>query len=139
MTNEDSFANLLEGLTPLQLDWIAIRIDTGSDREASRRLKISRSTPSRWKAEGVPIDEIVKQAKQDGVILVQERIKGDLNWAYDVKREGLQSRSERMRQLVASEILDRGLGKATQRQEIGGEDGGDIVIRFTGNIRPDDV
>jgi len=102
-------------LTPLQLEWIGRRIDTKSDREASRQLGIDKDTPGRWKADGVPLDEIVRTAKQDGVILVQRRIRADLNWAYDVKRSGLTARAESIRQGAASEILDRGLGRALQK------------------------
>jgi hypothetical protein len=118
-TNGDSaFSELIAELTPLQLDWLSYRIDSRSDREASRQARINKDTPARWKAEGVPLDDIVEAAKQDGVILVKRRIEADLNWAYDVKRGGLKSKSETIQQNVSSEILDRGIGKATQRQQV---------------------
>ena len=135
-TNGDkSFEAMLEGLTPLQLDWVARRIDSRSDREASRLLGIDKDTPGRWKADGVPLDDIIAAAKQDGVILVSRRIRADLNWAYDVKRSGLHSKSEQVRQGAATEILDRGLGKATQRQEVSGPDGGTLVIEYVNDWR----
>ena len=127
-----AFAELIEGLTPLQLDWVAHRLESKSDREASRRLGINKDTPGNWKAEGVPLDEIVLTAKQDGVVLVRRRILADLNAAYDVKRAGLKSRNEKIRQDVSTEILDRGIGKATQKQEISGPDGGpqEVILRW---------
>jgi len=115
---DKDFAGLIADLTPLQLDWLSYRIDSKSDREASRHAHTDKDTPGRWKAEGVPLDEIIAAAKQDGVILVKQRIRRDLNWAYDVKRSGLKSKSEAIQQGVSSEILDRGLGKATQKQEV---------------------
>ena len=124
---ETNFAELIAELTPLQLDWLSYRIDSKSDREASRVAEIDKGTPGRWKAEGVPLDDIVEAAKQDGVILVKRRIEADLNWAYDVKRRGLKSKSEAIQQGVSSEILDRGLGKALQKQEVKAE--GDLVFR----------
>ena len=118
-TNADkTFEELIEGLTPLQLDWLSKRLDSKSDREASREAGICKDQPGRWKAEGIPLDDIVAAAKQDGVILVKRRLERDVNWAYDVKREGLRSRSETIRQTTASEILDRTIGRATQKQAV---------------------
>ena len=114
---DKDFDRLLEGLTPLQLDWLACRLDARSDREASREAGIGKSVPSLWKADGVPLDEIIIAAKQDGVILVRRRIRADLNWAYDVKRSGLRSQDEKVQQAASTEIMDRGLGKATQPTE----------------------
>ena len=125
---EANFTELIADLTPLQLDWLSFRIDSKSDREASRLAKIDKGTPGRWKTEGVPLDDIVEAAKEDGVILVKRRIEADLNWAYDVKRSGLKSKSETIRQGVSSELLDRGLGKATQKQEITGKVSADVVL-----------
>ena len=88
----------------------------------------------------MPLNDIVKAAKQDGVILVRRRIEADLNWAYDVKRSGLKSKSEAIQQGVSSEILDRGLGKAKQRVEHGGdEEGSPIRIIIGGIDLADDV
>ena len=136
---ETNFAELIAELTPLQLDWLSYRIDSKSDREASRLAEIDKGTPVRWKAEGVPLDDIVEAAKQDGVILVKRRIESDLNWAYDVKRSGLKSKSETIQQSVSSEILDRGLGKATQKQEITGKDGDMILVSIGGISLRDDI
>lgn len=51
--------------------------------------------------------------------------------AAQVKTGGLRSRNETVKQNAATEILDRGLGKPTQRQEVTGSDGGDVKIVVT--------
>lgn len=119
---------LLAGLTPLQLHWVRWRIDerTKSDREASRLAGVDKDCPGRWKAAGVPLDAIVEAARRDGVLLVRERMVRDVNDAYDVKRDGLRSKDEHIRQSVSSEILDRVIGKPAQRQEVTGPGGGPI-------------
>ena len=51
-----------------------------------------------------------------------------------VKVDGLKEKDARVRQDAASDILDRGLGKATQRQEITGKDGGPIETKEISDV-----
>lgn len=46
--------------------------------------------------------------------------------AAQVKVSGLRSRNESIKQSAATEILDRGVGKPTQRQEVTGAEGGAV-------------
>lgn len=126
-------------LTVDQLRFIIARLDCSTDKEAAESIGISPDTVSYWKRVGIPIDEAIKLLAMDGLVLAQEIIRRSVPEAAAVKRAGLKSEDERIRQSVATELLDRGLGKPTQKQEISGQDGGDIVIHFTGNIRPDGV
>ncbi len=57
-----------------------------------------------------------------------------------VKVAGLDSEDERIKQMSATEILDRYFGKAKQRTEHTGEAGGPVVIKMVslGGINPDE-
>jgi hypothetical protein len=55
--------------------------------------------------------------------------------AAKVKVAGLKARDERIKQAVATEILDREFGKPTQRQEVTGADGGKVQIEYVNDWR----
>jgi CRP-like cAMP-binding protein len=50
--------------------------------------------------------------------------------AAEVKSAGLKDRDVRVRQAAATEILDRRVGKPTQKTELTGKDGGAIPIEL---------
>ena len=135
----DNLRAILKLLTPEQKRYVRWRPWCNSNTEAARRAGLSINTVNTWRKAGAPIDEAVALLADDGLIMAEEILADALVEAAEVKVSGLRSRSEKVRQDASSEILDRKMGKPTQRQEIGGEGGGDLVIRFTGNIRADDV
>ncbi len=139
---DKTFEELITGLNPLQLAWVRRRIaaETKSDRQASREVGIDKDSPGRWKADGIPLDEIVEAARRDSILLVREQMKRDANEAYEVKRSGLHSKDEHIRQSVSSEILDRILGKVAQTvRHTGDEQGPPIRIVVAGIDLSDDV
>jgi len=52
-----------------------------------------------------------------------------------VKVKGLDSVDEALRQRVASEIIEWEMGKATQRQEVSGRDGGPLKVQYINDWR----
>jgi len=69
-------------------------------------------------------NELHFQAKLKAQSILEQAIEK----AAEVKVSGLVSRNENIKQSSASEILDRNLGKATQKTEIAGTDGNALKI-----------
>jgi hypothetical protein len=111
---------LLEQLTTNQKKFIARRLDFSTDKEAAEAIGMSADTVKGWKYAGDPIDEAVRLMANDGVIMSCHLRRRALARAMLVKTEGLDSRDERVRQAVATEIIEWELGKATQKQEVAG-------------------
>ena len=105
-------------LTVDQLRFVTARFNHSTDKDAALEVGISPDTVTYWKRSGVPIDEAVKLLAFDGVIMAREILRRSVAEAAAIKRAGLQSDDEKIRQSASSEILDRELGKPTQRQEL---------------------
>jgi hypothetical protein len=102
--NGNDLEALLKGLTPSQLLWVSKRIDAKTDTKACEDADIGMSTLGRWKADGVPIDEVVRLIREDSVLLGKERLRRLVPKAIDVLEDELDGR----RKLdAAKEVLDR--------------------------------
>lgn len=123
----DRLLVILPQLTTNQLRYIVARQECATDGEAAEMIGIKPDTVYRW-------PELVKEAARlmagDGVFVAREMRRRALPKAMAVKVAGLDSDDERLRQSVATEIVEWELGTATQRQEIGGKDGGPITVRL---------
>ena len=64
----------------------------------------------------------------DGIITALEIRRRNLAKAMLVKANGLDSGDERLRQSVATEFIEWELGRATQKAEVTGKDGGKLEI-----------
>jgi hypothetical protein len=121
VTNEaptvDNLAELLRQLSSSQMRFVTKRAWTDSDAEAAREIGLSPETVKAWKVKGAPIDEAVRMMKHDGVIMAAEMLRRALADAVEVKVNGLFDRDRRIAQDAATEIMDRNLGKPTQRSE----------------------
>lgn len=126
---------LLDGLNIEQRKWVLARLLVTSDAKAAREVGIDPATVSRWpnKAE---LTQIVETLLSDPIRRVVEELREALPEASRVKREGLKSRNEGIRQDAASEIFDRVLGKPMQPTEVSGKGGGAVIIAI-GGIDPD--
>lgn len=110
---------LLENATPEQVKWVLARLVKKTDAEAAKEIGMHPSTVCRWPNKAdldkavmlylrQPIDaalNILREAAVDAAVL---------------KVEGLKSKKETIRQSVATEILDRNIGKPKQTQEVEG-------------------
>ena len=124
----EPFESICAQLTVDQLRFVTARFNCSTDKEAAREIGVSPDTVTYWKRAGAPIDDAVKLLAFDGVVLAKEILRRSIAEASAVKRAGLKSDSERIRQDAATEILDRGLGKPRQGIEHSGPDGGPIVV-----------
>ena len=110
-----------------QLRFLVQRLEVSTDKEAAERIGYDPKTVSKWKGRGYPIDEALRLLASDGVIVAAEILRRKAGKAAATKTAGLDSDDEDMRQAVASEILDRVLGKATQKQEMDVTSGGEVI------------
>jgi hypothetical protein len=132
--SSEQLETILAQLTTDQMRFIVARQDVATDKAAAEQIGVSPDTISRWKREGVPIDEAVRLMAFDGLVTALHIRKRNLAKAMAVKVAGLNSDDERLRQGVATEVIEWELGRATSRQEVSGKDGGPLVVNFTSNV-----
>jgi len=65
---------------------------------------------------------------RDGIFAAAEIRRRHLTKAMLIKVSGLDSKFEKIKQAVATEIIEWEMGKAMQRQELSGKDGGPIAF-----------
>ena len=116
----------MDRLTPDQLRFVVARQECPTDKEAAEELGFSPSTISYWKRHGGPIDEAVRLMAFDGLIMAAHIRRRSIAKAMMVKVAGLDDNDASLRQRVATEIIEWEMGKATQRQEVTGADGGPV-------------
>jgi hypothetical protein len=121
--------DIIQQLSVDQIRFVTLRQEFSSDKETAEKLDISPSTVKNWKYDGVPINKAVKLMAYDGLIVAAEVRRRSLAKAMLVKRAGLDSDDERVRQSAATEIIEWEMGKAVSRQEISGKDGTSIDIK----------
>ena len=134
-SSSDKLHQVLGKLSTDQVRFIVARQEFSTDKEAAIEIGVKPDTVSQWKHKGVPIDEAVRLMAMDGLIVAQEVRRRNLAKAMLVKVEGLDESNPRIRQNVATEIIEWEMGRATQRQEVSGEDGGPLAIRFINDWR----
>jgi len=131
----EGFATILERLTFDQIRFIVARQHLSTDKAAAEEVGIKPDTIKKWKHRGAPIDTAVRLMKLDSIALAREIRSRNLAKAMAVKVAGLDSDDDRMRQGVATEIIEWEMGKAEQPQKHKGTgDKGQIVIQYTGNV-----
>ena len=128
--------SLLSKLSMTQIRFIIARLETKTDKEAAAVIDISPSTVKSWNSSGdkAIIDQAIDAMRFDGMITAVEIRRRNLAKAMAVKVAGLDCDDEVTRQKVATEIIEWEMGRATQRQELTGADGGAVII----NIRERD-
>jgi hypothetical protein len=130
MQSSEIFANL----DAREIDYVKARANAKSNRQALKDAKLSQGWLQNRDAE-----DLFNRAmafKTDAVYRAQEILDSVIEEAAQVKANGLKVRDERIKQSVATEILDRKFGKPTQRSEVTGKDGGTIIVKFGEPIPP---
>lgn len=125
---------IFAGLDTREIDYVKARANAKSDREACSMAGVSRGWLRSKDAGDLRGRAIAFKA--DVTYRAQEILDSAVEEAAQVKKSGLKARDERIKQAVATEILDRKFGKPTQRQEVTGKDGGVIVVEFGEPIPP---
>ena len=136
LTNQQkSTINPFVLLTDSQWRFITAMIENPefSKADGARHVGLKPNTVYTW---GDHVDEALELARGDIQEAALQARKAVLLKAIRVKAKGLDSKNERVAQLVATEIIEWELGKATQRSEHSGPDGGALTVRVVYDDAP---
>jgi len=121
----------LDQLEDTRLDYVMERSRVNSDADAYRNCGISKSTFYSWDAgEREKLNEIAQKLKRQSALRAMLILQEAAEEAALLKVAGLKSRKENVAQACSTEIMDRTMGKPTQRQEITGKNGGEVNIKL---------
>jgi hypothetical protein len=122
-----SLQETLAGLEAEKGDYVWYRSQCNTDAEAYRDAGVSKSTFYRWEDRD-DLNKLADELRAERRAKAEMILERSLVKAAEIKVKGLDSRKEDTRLATASEILDRVLGRATQRQEIAGPGGDALTI-----------
>ena len=120
-TPNDTINALEQMLGQLSIDqvrFVVSRTEVATDKEAAQNIGMSPETVKRWKREGAPIDDALRLMAHDGAVTALHLRRRHLAKAMAVKVAGLDDPDAKIRQSVATEVIEWELGKATQKQAI---------------------
>ena len=120
------FWQLWEQLSLTQRRYAVARLSCGTKAEAAKSVGIEPGTAYGWPCE---VERVVELLADDIVASTVEMLTQTLAKAAIVKIDGLSSSDERVKQAAATEIMDRVIGKATQKLEHTGKDGGPMETK----------
>ena len=116
MDNEE-LRRVCQRLSPIQLRYVSERPYHTTDAEAARAIGVTPDNVAQWKYRGAPIDRAVELLAFDGLIISAEILRRALVRAAQVKAEGLEIADDKLRQDVATEIIERHHGKPEERRQ----------------------
>ena len=138
--DEKSISKRLSDLWPKlsrnQRRFIVAMQESATKKEAAEAIGLEPDTVYRWPD---IVDEAVQRLSDDVEAAVWDILHSSAAKAAMVKATGLDEDDPRLRQAVATEIIDRVLGRPTQRQEISGPDGEAVPIAFIRQEQLDDI
>lgn len=115
---------ILAELSTDQIRFIVARQECLTIREAAEAIGIKPDTAYHWPNE---VKEAVRLMAADGLMVAQHIRGRNVAKAMQVKVTGLDSDDERVRQGVATEVIEWEMGKATQGIDV--KEKGDVTIR----------
>lgn len=127
----DQLSAVLDQLSTDQIRFVVARQEFSTDKEAAEAIGVKPDTVYRWPD---AVKEAVRLMAHDGLVTAQIVRKRALAKAMLVKVGGLDLNDDRLRQSVATEIIEWEMGKATQRQEVSGPEGGPIETKDASGI-----
>ena len=119
-------SNVFEGLDERETAYVLARSKSFSNKQALRETGISQGWLNSKDAEA--LNKRAEEIRINKAIMASMILSEAVEEAARVKAAGLKSRDERVKQAVATEIIDRELGKVPQRTELTGADGGAIEV-----------
>lgn len=123
-TSEEVFAELWQKLDHNQQRFAVAMLTSASKKDAAGRVGIQPNTVYKWNGD---VDDVVEFMRNHAAAAALGIVQANATKAAMVKAAGLDSDDEKIRQDAASEILDRNLGKPTQRRELTGADGEPLI------------
>ncbi len=113
-------SQVLTELDDREIDYVFARSDATSNQDGLKRANLSWGWLRNRDVE--KLNEIARQIRVDTNFQAKRILKEAVAEAARIKTNALKHRDERIKQAAATEILDRELGKPTQRQELSGVD-----------------
>ena len=117
----------LQELEPNELDYVMARSSCNSIKEACREIGLSPSTLYGWDNRE-QLEELAAALRLDRHVEVELKLRQSLPDAVEVVIEGLKERHYSNKFKAAVEILDRTLGKPTQRIDQKTEHSGEVGL-----------
>lgn len=109
--------------------YVLARSEVLSDKSGYEGAGISRSGFYKWpKKDRDYLNKLARELKTETALKAKLILSDNTQKAAEVKVEGLNAKNEHVKQSAATEILDRMLGKPTQRREISGPKGKPVEI-----------
>lgn len=105
---------LLASLTSNQLQYLAVRVNTHTDREACELIGLDGLASSRWPNKG-DVDLALKGLLMDRALIASERLARLVDPAVLEIEDQLRNGSKAARRWAAEQVLDRSIGKAVAR------------------------
>jgi hypothetical protein len=127
---------VFDNLDARETAYVLARSDSVSNSEALRKCKFSQGWLNKRDIED--LNARAATIREDKAIRASMLLAEAVEEAAKVKVAGLKVRDDRIKQSVATEILDRELGKVPQRAEITGADGGKLQIEYVNDWRGDE-
>ena len=125
---------LLEGLEERQLDYVIERSKVHTDKEGFENAEIGKSTFYKWtQEERDELNALALRLKRENAVLAELVFQGYLEQAAkNVVKIADKGRSESVKLKANEVVLERGMGKVSQKveQEVSGKNGGKIVVRL---------
>lgn len=119
------FADMWSKLNHNQRRYAIAMLESPTKKEAAELVGIEPNTAYKW---GDDVNRVVDFMRANIEVSAMGIILNVASKAAAVKSSGLDSDNEGIRQGVASEILDRVMGKPKQRSELTGADGGELTL-----------
>lgn len=125
----NSLRTELDQLENQRLDYVMARSRVNSDAQAIRESGVPKATFYSWdKAERDNLNELAQKIKRNVALRMIAKLENAGEEAVDTLLKTLKSRNDSVKQRAAVEVMDRLLGKPTQKQEISGKDNEPFVI-----------
>jgi len=120
----EALKEVLKRLSIDQIRYVVARQQCATDADAAKAIGIGRRTVYNW---GDDVRLAVRLMAEDGLTMALHIRHEHLAEAMLVKIDGLKSDEERIRQSVATELIEWEMGKAMQKQEV--DASGELTIR----------
>ncbi|MFA5715761.1 MAG: hypothetical protein WC998_08470 [Candidatus Paceibacterota bacterium] len=109
----------LNQLEDQRLAYVMARSKVNSDAQGHKEAGITHATFYSWKKEErKKLNELAQKIKREIALRAIMILQDATEEAAIVKVHGLKSRNEHIKQGVATEILDRGIGKVTDKVDV---------------------
>ena len=132
MTDNDRISGVWDNMSERQIQAVSYKLANPEARysDIEEELSIPTGTLNRW-----GLNSLVAEVRKDMAQSIVDYAKRASLRAIRLLENQMDSEDQRIAQNAAKELLDRFMGKATQRNEHTGKDGNAISIEFT---YPDD-